>query len=803
MNTKGISLFIIFLLIFSAKNSYSQTAEIDSLKKVAASHADDSIRFTSLVELFSLISKINIKNSEQYLKQAEEIAVTKKDPYYIGSTLYNRAAYFIYMGKRDSAAVYADSSYRILKNTGYKKSLALALSNKMAAMGSQNAKKLEIVHELYRIYTELKDTSGLLYALNSFASNYTFLNNYDSAQYYSLMALDIGLKRNKPKELTNIYKQLCNLYFEKNDFSKAIENGIIALKYAQQSKDANNEIWLYITIAGTYLKQNDLSKAVSYYKKARIKSTESGFRKNLGRIERELATVYMKQMEYDSAFICLQNSIAISKELHSLYGEMAATSGFAEYYMAKKEYAEALDYARSTKDLVIKLDSKTDLSISVRFMSICFLELGMIDSAYHYGIQVYNLAKELNDISERAQDAELLSRILEKKGEHIQALNYYREYKMLEDSIFNSDKTKIIAEIETKYATEKKEQEITLLQKQREVDAIQLHLQSQLVEEQELKSRERVRELFLAKKENEIIGLTARQNSLELDGERKENEKSIQKIALLNKEKELQLSELAKQKTIRNSIVGGSVMLIAFSAFAFSLYKRRRDASIRQKEAEYQLRVAETEMKALRAQVNPHFIFNALQSIYEYLQLNKTKEAGEYLIKFSKLIRLVLNHSRKTLVPLSEDLQALELYMDLENARLENKFAYSINIDTQIDSEEQLFPPMILQPLVENSIRHGLSTVSDGKLNISLKKIGDTIECSVENSSAEGAIRSIPESFRKSDSLGTKLIEERLAILGSLKNLTSKISSVDLSDKAKRLTGYRTVIQLPEALLTL
>jgi sensor histidine kinase YesM len=124
--------------------------------------------------------------------------------------------------------------------------------------------------------------------------------------------------------------------------------------------------------------------------------------------------------------------------------------------------------------------------------------------------------------------------------------------------------------------------------------------------------------------------------------------------------------------------------------------------------AELQQQKTELEMQALRAQMNPHFIFNSLNSINRFILQNNKAPASEYLTKFSKLIRMILNSSANEAVSLAEDLEALRLYLELESLRYDNKFKYKIECDPEMDADHIQVPPMLMQPFVENAIWHGL-----------------------------------------------------------------------------------------------
>ncbi len=220
-----------------------------------------------------------------------------------------------------------------------------------------------------------------------------------------------------------------------------------------------------------------------------------------------------------------------------------------------------------------------------------------------------------------------------------------------------------------------------------------------------------------------------------------------------------------------------------------------RDALEKQKEAELKSQVSDTEMKALRAQMNPHFIFNSLNSISDYIAKNNTKVADEYLTKFATLMRLVLENSEKKEVPLFEDLKALELYMQLETLRLKDKFTYEIEVDDTIDKENTMVPPLILQPFVENSIWHGIAKKQGiGNIFIHIKKEGEMVSCIVEDNGVgrqvtDGIIALKDNSGKRS--LGMKITKERIDIINKVKNANAFVKLTDLEQ------GTRVEVKLP------
>ena len=145
--------------------------------------------------------------------------------------------------------------------------------------------------------------------------------------------------------------------------------------------------------------------------------------------------------------------------------------------------------------------------------------------------------------------------------------------------------------------------------------------------------------------------------------------------------------------------------------------------------------LAQLEMSALRAQMNPHFLFNSLNSIKNFALTKGPKETASYLTKFSHLIRLILQNSKSPLVNLKDELEALKLYIEIESLRFAQKFKFKFQVDEGLLISSIQIPPLILQPFVENSIWHGLMHKKEGEghLIISVKDQGNSIQCTIED----------------------------------------------------------------------
>jgi sensor histidine kinase YesM len=163
----------------------------------------------------------------------------------------------------------------------------------------------------------------------------------------------------------------------------------------------------------------------------------------------------------------------------------------------------------------------------------------------------------------------------------------------------------------------------------------------------------------------------------------------------LEKQETIANAEIKRQSFIKNTAIAGGGILFLATIFGYILYKKKRDALEEKKIADFNTKVAETELKALRSQMNPHFIFNSLNSISDYMAKHNIDIANDYLIKFSKLTRSILENSEKKWISLKDDLELTELYIQMESLRLKNKFSYDIKVDKAIVIENTLIPPLI------------------------------------------------------------------------------------------------------------
>ena len=267
-------------------------------------------------------------------------------------------------------------------------------------------------------------------------------------------------------------------------------------------------------------------------------------------------------------------------------------------------------------------------------------------------------------------------------------------------------------------------------------------------------------------------------------------EKKNNEIAIINKDYEIVKLKLRKNQT--RLLIGGLALILLTGVF-YILY--------RQYQLKNDKKLLTLEQSMLRSQMNPHFLFNSLNSIKLYIINNDKKNAVHYLNKFSKLVRKILEASSLKEISLAEELETVELYMNIENIRFSNEINFKMSIDEDIDIHTIKIPSLILQPFLENALWHGLSS-KEGEKNIDLhisRGNNNFIDISITDN---GVGRDAAEIIKKSKvlkrkSVGIEITKERLANFARDYQNTFDVTIIDLFDKEKNATGTRVVLHLP------
>ncbi|WP_170110212.1 sensor histidine kinase [Flavilitoribacter nigricans] len=243
---------------------------------------------------------------------------------------------------------------------------------------------------------------------------------------------------------------------------------------------------------------------------------------------------------------------------------------------------------------------------------------------------------------------------------------------------------------------------------------------------------------------------------------------------------------------------GGFFGLFFLSVYQYRVNQIRHEARLK---TDFDKKLASVEMNALLAQMNPHFIFNSLNSIDSFILKNESRQASEYLNDFARLIRLILQNSRSESIRLSDEIDTLELYLKMEQLRFNGKFEYVIHIDDSVDVDQVEIPPMLVQPYVENAVWHGLLHLPEdrsGKLRVDIDRKGGILTIQVTDNGV-GRVRSREIKQRKikhKKSMGMKITHDRIDLINTLYNANARIDIADLYSEDETPQGTKVFITL-------
>jgi Histidine kinase len=504
-----------------------------------------------------------------------------------------------------------------------------------------------------------------------------------------------------------------------------------------------------------YLYQQSLSDMADLYKAAGDYQSsldylnlanQFGIERNTGwTMEGEKGEIFRLIGNYDSSFYYLRKPNNIVNEWTER--EIAAT------YIMTKQYDSALAILKQIEPGFRKANMKGNLLPVLFYIGSAYAGKKEYNSALPYASEGISDAEYLGGRPDMMKGYELLSRIHHQLGNNDSAYYYLLKYNTIKDSIQSRQFLFRINNYKKSAEDEKKQSQLMLLDKDNKLKDAQL--------KQEVQQKNFLLILLSA------LGLAGffvyRAISL-----KRKNEK-IKHEQLQN---EMKLQQLENEK----------------------------------KQSEFQRQTAELEMQALRAQMNPHFIFNCLSSINRFILKNESKTASNYLVRFSRLIRMVLINSQKPLVTLEDELQMLTIYLDMERLRFKDSFDYGITFLNTMETGNIFIPPLLLQPFCENAIWHGLQHLpgrqagkeGQGRLNIEFSMKDNILNCTIADNGIglEKSEDMKSKSAEREKSMGLKITTERLALLNRKKGVHSFYDIENIMDEKGNVAGTKINLKI-------
>lgn len=605
-----------------------------------------------------------------------------------------------------------------------------------------------------------------------------------------------------------------------------------ALRNGDRQWSFEEKSYLLRQLSDIAIKQGDQNEAIRYeaenLRLKRSNQNQQGVLKSLN----NLGVMYQEMQNYDTSLAYFTAALDLVEELGLANEKAVIQTNIGVIYEYKESFKLALRYIKEGLSYYEIVGDDWAAGQSHNYLASIYLLTGNWQKATHHSKEAIKLADD--DPSIRNSSYQILANIYEAQGNSdlsrkYEQLAYEAKSEQLSQTDANSESIdstmQAIAEKEEairvlmmdqqirelsieklRLETDKKENSIELLQQQNALKQLELQQES-LKKERARQQLELIKnQLRTEKQQGKIKELENEQSRLALEIRQRElneaiKQQEIDQLATENKLRVLELRErtadLERQDFIRKIILAGAVFIILVGWLVF------RSTRLRQKERNNRLerQRIELEQRLLRSQMNPHFIYNAMSSIQGFIIENKVKEAELYLAKFGKLLRNILEQSREPLISVDEEIVTIQLYLELEQLRFDNKFEYLLDVDSNIDREVVGIPPMILQPYLENAIQHGILPLPKsvlGQLNVKFKITDKVLYCEIEDNGIGREQSTINKSnaAQQHHSLGMEVTKERLQFMDEQFHQHVGVEIVDLEEKGKSI-GTRIKLKIP------
>lgn len=551
--------------------------------------------------------------------------------------------------------------------------------------------------------------------------------------------------------------------------------------------------------------ENDIKKSFEYYEKVSTLSDSLNFTYGKSLAQINLALLLSSAGNYEASNSAYFKAIDYAEECHALRLKAVSLNNIGENFGILKDLNKCREYTNLAIPINIQLKAWRGVAINYELLQQCDLkedkftnakkdlDLGMpyaIRANENYILSQYYLGYgKLKAIENDTDSAQFYFNKAMRQAKHQNDLrNKYKVYRAKAKYLGNLSPTSKIEFLDSAY-----------------ILAQQTHYLEGIAQAAELLSNEY--EQINNKDSSLAYYRIYRSVNDSLFSENNRRNIIIKEADWMIKRKEIEnthlreISLIQKRDIIFKNIllaVTGALLLLMI-ATSFFIYKniqskkKRTDAALKQK-------IAETQMQSIRSQMNPHFIFNCLNSIENFIMRNEKMAASEYLNKFSELIRIMLESSRHDTIPFQKSMAAIKLYLELEQLRFNNKFTYELKIDPELINGDYKIPPLLMQPYVENAILHGISQSELESLQLHLSASLDNgyIIYVVEDN---GIGREQSAKYKNAnnlnhESLGNKLTQERIEIFNQQQSAEGGVTITDLYNEKNEPCGTRVRVKI-------
>ncbi|MFO7370075.1 MAG: tetratricopeptide repeat protein [Bacteroidales bacterium] len=685
-----------------------------------------------------------------------------------------------------------DSLLHVLRKAGDKGKLAvyeelcvLYYSIDLDSAGYFASKKMELA-------TKLKDVREQAIAGKLLGNVHYFKGAYPMAIDHYNRARVLAEKVDDQEIMAGVMNNMGNVYRNTGEYQKAVDSylSVLAIDSLQQNLSGIGSS--LTNIGNVYLDKSDYATAIDYYKRALdIAESLNDVPRHISALN-NLGLAYHWISDFEKTSNCYFSALKMAESEGDYYSLVYILLNMGSLYQEWGQQQKAMEYYARARQISAKISDLSLLVKATENIGILYNEMNLPDSAL---IRFQVALQQANTLGEPKTTASILANMgvsYELKKSYRQARLYYRQ--SLDIRKTNEDNDDVasslndlgrIAYLENDYRTaiahvtqsnELAQYTATRISNYKLLSDIYTSLNNPVQAFEYFKLYTGLRDsVFTGEKHKQIQELQTQY----------ETDKKEQQIATLSAEKEI---EMLKNRNSGYFITGLVFFVVVLVMVGLLIYRNARVESLRQQ--------IELEQRLLRVQMNPHFIFNAISSIQEYIVLKNPFEASSYLADFAKLMRSILNNSTREYITLAEEVETLEHYLKLQQLRFPEKLKYTVSVDEGIDSEELLIPPMLAQPFIENAVNHGVAKRDEGagEIRVGFVQTGENLVLTVTDNGV-----GIQQSEQKNGhvSMATQITNSRIANLKKAGRKGIDFAITNMADMHNGDSGVKVVFQLP------
>lgn len=580
-----------------------------------------------------------------------------------------------------------------------------------------------------------------------------------------------------------------------------------------RSKVDSVKIGLYEQLGQVYRNEKKMDAAVLSYKQ--VLKIDKSINNSAVVQERTIGSIDYILYEmgaYAESLAYAGQQLALSTQLNDTSGQGAAHLVFGHDYRELGDYRQSLNHYFKAKEFYkafhLGRGHREDNTYTLLCIAQVYLRMNYPDSALFYSKQAYTIATNYSEGVLILLSLRIFADIYLAKGDTATALTYYRQY--IPDYVIYKERNRDLGFVLNSMAK--------IFQQRGQMDSLVFYATKayenalQFSDQQNLFTAGLLLSEYYAGRDDHLA-----YKYLKIADEAKDSMKSIEKLKqaqLLSfnedvREKE-HLAADAKEAAKRRMSIWIAAVLIAIISILI-VYRIRQlrlkyKTILEQKESDklrtrYEKMLLDLEAKALRAQMNPHFIFNCLNSIKSLIQQHKEENSITYLTTFSKLLRTLFNNADKKEISLFDEIETCRYYLQLEAMRFDSKFSYQINIDENTDLKSVQVPALIIQPFIENAIWHGIVPNNNvGCVILSVIKKNDFIEVIIDDDGIgrESSQQNKPIGGLSHQSKGVNLTQSRLELNNLLNQRQALLEIIDKKDENGTAKGTTVIIKIKE-----